>query len=162
MRREVESAAAAGLALDPQPALHELHESLRDPESEPGATILEADRGIGLFEVLEDRRKPRRRDADARIDHREQDHAGHEIVLDARRDAPLFRELDRVAEQVQQDLPQAVLIADDDLRHLGEYDGRQFEALLRGGRLKQLNDVIHELRQMEGCFLQLDAARLDL
>src|SRR5262249_43575293 len=122
MSRKVESAAAAGLALDPQPAPHELHESLRDPEPEAGATVLVADRGIGLFEVLEDRCEPRRRDADTRIDHREEDHAGHEIVLDARRDAPLSRELDRVAEEVQQDLPEAVLIADDDLGHLGEYD----------------------------------------
>ena len=56
-RGEVERAADADLALDPDRAAHQRHELGGDRQAEPGAAELPRGRGVGLRERLEDRRR---------------------------------------------------------------------------------------------------------
>ena len=51
---EPEGAAHAGLALDPDLAVHQLRQRPGDGQPQPGAAVLTGDRGIGLFEGFEE------------------------------------------------------------------------------------------------------------
>ena len=63
----MKGAAATLLTLDPDPAAHQLHEALRNRETEAGPAIPPGRRAVGLGEVFENQRLLRGRDADARV-----------------------------------------------------------------------------------------------
>jgi hypothetical protein len=69
-RREVKRAAPADLALDPDPAAHQVHRPGRDAQAEAGAAVLARRRAARLGEGLEDQPQLLGRDADARVPHR--------------------------------------------------------------------------------------------
>ena len=161
--REAELAADPHLARDADPAAHELGEPLADREPEPGAPVAARGRGVDLAERLEEAAEPVGRDADAGVADREgqlvearpfQPVGGH------RQDdlAPLG-ELDRVREQVQEDLAEARHVADDHRRcpvahHVGEV-----QALLGGPGRDEIEGALDALPEVEGLGLQLELAR---
>src|SRR5687767_7006967 len=95
--------APARLALDADAAGHQLAELLDQRETEPGSTILPGAAGVGLLKALEDALVIGRRDADARVGHRQLEHLSLRAQehLDA---TATRRELQGVPEQVHHDL----------------------------------------------------------
>ena len=69
--REVEGAALADRALDPDPAAHHLHQLRGDGQAQAGAAVLARGGGVGLGEGLEDQPLLFGRDADAGVAHLE-------------------------------------------------------------------------------------------
>src|SRR5581483_12055109 len=90
-------------------AAHEPDEALRDREPQSGAAVLARHRRVGLREFLEDRAELLRLDADAGI---ADDEANATLARwgglgdGGEDDLALRRELDRVADEVRQDLAQ--------------------------------------------------------
>jgi hypothetical protein len=109
--------------VEPRPGLlvrliaptHHLAQLLGDAEAEPGAAIAPRRRAVGLGEGVKNVPLLVGRDADPGIAHlkRQQNRSGVSIDgIDADTNLALFGELDRIAEQVGQDLPQASRIAE--------------------------------------------------
>src|ERR1035438_8906847 len=67
----MEATAVAGLALHPHVAAHHLHQAHGNGEPQPGAAVLAGGGTIGLRKSFEDLLLLLRRDADARVAHRE-------------------------------------------------------------------------------------------
>src|SRR5205085_2517502 len=100
---EDESAAAARLALEAQGPLVGLHDAAGDSEAETGAALVAAAAHVGEF--VEDARLLRRCDASAGVAHGDFRLLRLRAIPDADRDAAARRgELDRIAEQVDEDL----------------------------------------------------------
>src|SRR5215203_1727224 len=93
-------------------AAHELDELLRNREAKAGAAELPADRAVHLIKTLEEPRQLLRGDADPRVGHGEAHAPAAGTNLQP--NSPLRRELYRVVEKVEQDLPQPVRVAHDD------------------------------------------------
>lgn len=110
---EVEAAALAILALDPNVATHEVDEALRDGQTQSGATKLARHGAVGLLERVEDEIELVRRDSYARIGNnklnrilvRSAMHLGR--LLDREANLAVLGELDGVAHEVENDLPQS-------------------------------------------------------
>ena len=102
-----------------------------------------------------------RRDADARIDHLEAQQAIVADHLDAHDDFTGIRELDGIAHQVDQYLPQAHGVA----AHLGRYVesdiAGQFEPLGMGARRADLDGLLHCFPQAKFDAFQLELAGFD-
>ena len=75
---------------------------------------------------------------------------------------PRLGELDRVAQQVDQDLPQPAVVAHDVVGHVRRHAVRQLEPLRVGGDAHAARGLRHQLAQAERARLQLQAAGLDL
>ena len=71
LRDEMEPAALPGLALEPQPAVHQLDQLGGDREAQPRAAVPARGGGVGLHERAEDLPLLVVRDADAGVAHRE-------------------------------------------------------------------------------------------
>ena len=134
---EVERAALARLALDPDAPAHQLDELRRDGQAQPGAAVLARRRGaIGLAEGLEDRLLLVRRNADAGVADAEMQ--SHRLRPSAYRvsrrttTSPALGELDGVADQVDDDLPQPARVADQRVGHVRRDVTGQLQPL--GGR----------------------------
>ena len=87
---------------------------------------------VGLLEGLKDGFLLVGRDADPSIaDRKMQIHfaLGGSFPPDIDLNFPLFRELDRVADEVDHDLAQAVAVSAEQQRHLGADAADQFQAL---------------------------------
>src|SRR6185436_3250314 len=107
-QREPEPAAASGLALDTQMAAHRLEQSQHDRQTESRAI---AELGAGRFDTperLEDLAEMRALDADARV--LDGYACGVALDLEHERDRARVRELDRVRQQVANDLSRAPCI----------------------------------------------------
>src|SRR5262249_14906950 len=113
---DVERATASDLALDPDPSAHELGELSSDGKAEAGASVLAGAGPVDLLETLEDQRLLVRRNSDAGVDDSET-YAGRIFArrLDGGRHAhgSLLGELDRVADEVDEDLTETYRVADD-------------------------------------------------
>src|SRR3546814_8046803 len=98
------------LALHVDPAAQQFRQRLGDGRSQPSAAEATPATGLDLLERIEDPLPVRLRDADAGIAHREVQVRDVIRVLHLLRqgnlesDAPAFGELDRVGQQVDQDL----------------------------------------------------------
>ena len=79
---------------------------------EAGAAVIAGDALVGLLELAEDALARFRRDADAGVAHQETDFIGPDAGLDDQRHAAGRGELDRIAGEVEQHLPQPRGIAD--------------------------------------------------
>ena len=82
-------------------------------------------------------------------------------ILHSQHDFALGRELDRVADQVHQHLPQPQGIADERVGQFVAQLADQFQALLVGPHAQGLDDLLDGLAEVEGRRFQLEAARLD-
>jgi hypothetical protein len=108
--REVKSAALLHGAFHPDTPLHHFHQRAGDGEAQPGTAEVPSRGGVHLLEGFEDRRQLVRRDADPRIaDGDVQDNLGFVMRLAGhlQHDFALFRELDGVPDQIDDDLPQS-------------------------------------------------------
>jgi len=72
-----------------------------------------------------------------------------QISPDAHNHFALFGKLNRIAEQIDEHLTQAYLIADDRHRHVGLDVANQFEAPLLSANRQQIGDTLDEIVQME-------------
>ena len=144
-------------------------EAMASPSPVP--PILPRRGSIGLGEGREDPRLVVRRDADSRIRHGElQEHlrglaaarssggaqAGH-----AHRHFALRRELDRVADQVRQDLAESQRIADQPIRQVLRQIADQLQALLAGPDSQRLERLVQGRAEAERDGFQLEPAGLD-
>ena len=116
----------------PGAAAHELAQAFDDGQPQPGTTIPARGAGVCLHKGLEQTGHLLGRQPDAGIRHMPLQairalRAGHQPRL--KLDFPGVRELDGVAHQVHQHLPQAVAIPLDVARHLGRLVGHQRHAL---------------------------------
>ena len=110
--RHLEGRAGAELALQRDAAAHALDDPLGDAQAEPRAAIAPRDALVGLLELAEDPRLRFRRDADAGVAHQKADLARPDAGLDDQRHAAGRGELDGVAGQIEQHLPQPRGVAD--------------------------------------------------
>ena len=98
-------------------AAHELHQPFRDRQAEPRSAVLAGYRCIHLDEPIEDAGLLVARDTDPGVgDGETKPFAGRRRTLagDPKTDRATRRELDRIVQQIQQDLPKPVLVADDE------------------------------------------------
>ncbi len=115
-QHEAEARSARDVALHGDVAAHRLDDALADGEAEPRAAA--AARAVDLAEGLEQRGDRIGRDADAGVADLEGDAcpgAAGRHRREAQRDAAALGELDRVADEVQQHLLQALGVADHPL-----------------------------------------------
>ena len=160
-RSDVEAAAEADFALQPDPAAHHRNQLRRDGEPEAGAAVLPRGRPVRLLESREDACLFLEGDADARIGHLEV----HETAIAARRgdhDLALLRELDRVADQVHQHLADPSWVATEVIGESRIHLEEQLEALLIRPHRKRLDRVGEEPAQAERHVIEGQLACLDL
>jgi hypothetical protein len=108
------------LRLDANPAVHQFHKLFTDGQAQAGAPVMAAGRRVSLGERLKQEAEAGRRNTDAGIGHGAVDGG---VGLTLRRTAhtythfALVRELDRVVDQVEEDLAEPTRMA-------GELRGR--------------------------------------
>ena len=163
--RKAKGRAAPRLACQADRPAHHLAKLLGDTEAEPGAAVAAGRRTVCLSERVKDAPLFLRRDPDAAIADVEREHHRWTLGLD-RLDpnthlAPIGK-LDRIADQVCQDLPQPRRIADQRRRQAHRNKGRKLKPLRINRIGKGFDDVLNQIAQIERRLLQLDLAGLDL
>ena len=157
--------AAAFLALRIQGAAHAFGQGARNRQAQAGAAVATGDRVISLLEGIEHMLQALWRDADAAVVHgaTEPQHFGIQRLpagFDA--DGAFLGELQRIAQQVDQNLPDARRVALDHQffqPRLSVY--LQFQPALAGAVLEHLGRALDQFQQVEGDALQLQRAALD-
>src|SRR5260370_25085910 len=105
--REVETTPVARLALNANLAVHELHQTPADRQPEPRAAIAPGRGTVGLTKSVENHPLLRGQHSDARIGNAEPQHRTIGLKFlqpHVHFDKSPRRELDRVVNQIQQDL----------------------------------------------------------
>ena len=139
-------------ALDADFALHERDELFGNGEAKAGAAVLARGGAVGLGELLEDAGHGLRRNSDARVPHfKARDEVlgvlfqpGHMYQHLA-----LLSELDGVADQVGQNLPQADRVTTQTGGHFRFNPAGQLNVLLVGAFSQHLDAALHGLAQIE-------------
>ncbi len=197
---ERERAAFAGGRLDMDLAAEQARDLAADRQAEPRAAIAAARRPVRLLERLEDHAQLVRGDPDARVHDREPDHVGgvreglagelatRRRLGDPEDDSARLGELERVREQVLQDLLEPLLVGvDRRQRALGEVElerqpllgGHRHERPLETGELLghrhlggvhvhlpgldlgEIEDVVDQAEQLGACIVDR-VRKLDL
>ena len=146
---------------------HQLGQSLADGQAQACPAVAACGRGIDLAERLEQAPDAILGDADAGVPDREGQ------LVERRRapggagahredDLTALGELDRVREQVQEDLAQARHVADDRRGSPVAEHVCQVEALLGGPRRHEVERPLDAFPEVEGLRLQIEPPRLDL
>ncbi len=162
---ELEGAALAFDALDPDASAHHTDELRADGEPEAGAAELAAGRAVGLGEGLEDQVLLVGGDADAGVrDLEVQRDRAVRMRRDAHRDADLaaLGELDGVADEVEDDLSEPARVADDGVGDVGRDVADQLEVFLVRAQGQRLHRALEVLAQTERRVLQIELAGFDL
>ncbi len=154
---EGRAAADPGFHLDP--AAHAFDEPPRDGESESGALVAATGAAVALLEFLEQDRQAIFRDAGAGIGDSQRDPRVRSC--EAHPDPAGPREFDRVAGEVEQDLPHPVPVADHHARQVVGHVEGDLDALVLGPRRQQLDDALGQPRQVEGLRREVEAPGLD-
>ena len=142
---EAEGAAMPLLAVDPDRAVHQFAQARADRQPEAGAAELAPDLDVALGECFEDRSLSFGRDADAGIADRDLEvdaavaFAGHP---DTDRDTAFAGELEGVAHQVDQDLPDPRRVAQQPPRQPGTALQRQRQCALPGLPAQRLQGLV--------------------
>ncbi len=162
---EPERAALAFDALHAHASVHQFDQLFGDGRTQSGAAELATDARLGLREALEHARERLSAHSDTGVAHGKAQHDAVIVAIEHRDfdgDRSLLGELERVAEQVHEHLPQMVRIAQQRVRHLG-HDGdvhpQPFH--LRLGP-EDAHRRVDEGVQIERDALDLQLARLDL
>ena len=164
-QRDLERRALPRLALDADRPAHQLDDALRDREPEPGAAVAPSRGGVDLAEGREQPVHPILRDPDAGIADGELDAPGAlpgRLGVDVHDDLALLGELDRVREQVEQDLSQAGHVPHDSRRHGLAEQAAELHVLLHRTWSNDLERPLDALAQVERLSLQIELAGLDL
>ena len=134
-RGEAERAAAAGLALDGDPAAHGADQLAGDGQAEAGAAVPPGGRGVGLGEGVEEPLLGLARDARAGVGHRHQQlGVAGALGQHGHRDPYLAAvgELHGVGPQVGDHLAEPGRVAAQERRHLRRHVARSARAPSRG------------------------------
>ena len=178
---EEEGGAMALLAAHPDLAAHRLGDALGDDQAEPGAAMPAGDGGVALAEGLEELVEPLRGNARAGVAHLElelqplaarrclfdsgevgvvvrQVEHGDGMARNLNHDLALFGELERVADEVDEDLPQPRRIADDRSGGLSVVQVGQVEILFRGAHAEEVEHLFQARNEVEADLLELKRA----
>ena len=160
-----EGGAFAHRRLDGDVAAQEPREGARDGEAQARAAVLAVAVGVRLAERQEERRHSIGWDADARVAHRDEQGAAcgrfWRFDADDDVDAAAFGELERVADEVEEDLLETRGIRAEGQRHLGRQAHHELHALGVGARLHGRDDVLQQHAQILIADAQIELARLD-
>ena len=162
---EPEGRALAGGALDADAAAHQLGDFSRDGQAEAGAAEFAGRRGVSLHERLKQFFDLLRREADAGVgDFKPQLDAAVRVGqrLDADDDLARLGELDAVADEVEQHLPEPVGVADQPVRHVAADDGGEAEVFARVAGRGVFEHAVHDVAQGEIFLRHAHLAGLDL
>ena len=157
--------AAARLALEPDAAAHHLHQAPRDRQPQAGAAVAARGRAVGLRERVENRRLPVGGHADAGVgDLDMQDRIGRGALrkIQPHDHLALLGEFDRVADQVDQHLLQPQPVAGEMVGHLRRHLGEEREPFFGRAERERLHAAAELLAELEGEWLEAQAAGLDL
>src|SRR5207247_110947 len=141
-KREIERRSLARLGFDPDAPTVHLDDALGDRQAETGSALLARDRAVGLLELLENLGLIGRGNTGSRVAYRNRERPVRREGSD--RDLALVGELDRVADQVEQDLgePSFIPMA---RRQVRSYLGGEGQPLFGGKRLDRRDDPVHEV-----------------
>ncbi len=162
---EVEPAAAAGDAVHRDLPAHQPHQFAADRQPQPRAAVTAGGGAVGLREGLEDLLLHRGVDAHARVGDLEAQPEVHAVFLDQRHrraDRAGFGELDRVAQQVQQHLPEVVHVAEHARRDVRVDDVGELQVLVLRLRGHQREGLLQLVAQVELDDFQRGLAGVDL
>ena len=165
VERDGEGRAGAGRALDRDVPAHELRQAADDRQAEASAAVASRGRAVGLGERLEEPRLLRLAHADAGVADRQDDTGAafaQRLGAGADHGAAALGELQRIAQQVEQDLAHPGRIADQRVGRAGRRGGHQRQALALGLRAQRGDDAVDQAGQRERRFLELEPAGLDL
>ena len=112
----LERRSLADFTLQRDAAAHAPDDTFADAEAEAGAAVVARDPVVGLLELAEDPRLRFGRDADAGVADQKGNLVRHGSRLDDQRHAAGGGELDGIAGQIEQHLPQPCGVADHLLR----------------------------------------------
>ncbi|MNE13929.1 hypothetical protein D3C80_1067830 [compost metagenome] len=160
-----EDRALSLLAFAAQGAAHALGQGAGDRQAQAGTAVAPGDRGVGLLEGIEHVFQAFGRDTDTAIMHRT-DEPQHLVVqflpADVHPDAAFFGEFQRIADQVDQDLPDARRVALNFEPFQAVLDLQlQRQAALQGAVLEHLDAGLHQFQQVEGDAFQFQCTALD-
>src|SRR6185436_15726010 len=102
---------------------------------------------------------------DARVGDGDVEHdfaAGKRVDVGPHHDLAAFRELDRVADQIREDLAEPSGITDEDGRNVPRDVAEQRDLLLAGADAQRADQLVEHLAYAERDLLDLELARLDL
>ena len=159
-QREHERAAFADLARDDNVAAEEAREVARDREPEAGAAVFAVAVAVGLAESFEDELVLMRGDADPGVADDEADAAWTPRRADL--DLALLGELERVRDEVLQDLLDPLRIGRDLLRSVGVDRGHEGEVLVLRDRLEEAAHRLDDAGDRHVLRVHVHLARLDL
>src|SRR6266446_6158924 len=173
LRREMKGATGTAFrpplrgpgALDPDVTLHQFHQLDRNRETKPRSTVAARDGSIGLLEGREDMCLLVRRDADTSVGDHEMQGVERAIRflpgnLD-RHPAPIG-ELESVANQVQENLPQPARVADQYLGNIRANIHGELNAFLGRPDREQPQAIADAVGEVELYRVQFVLSRLDL
>ena len=170
--RERKRRSMPGRARRRQRAAHALGESARDGQAQTRAAVAARRRGVGLRERLEQAVQALGLDPDAGVAHRDAQtdrSAARRLGGDAQNDlgrcAPRrrgARELDRVREQVEQDLAQPRRVAHQAARDAQAHVRDQLDASPHRVARDDVDGVLDQVADHDRLRLQVDAVSLDL
>ena len=172
---EIETAAVADFAFDPEASAHHHGELIRDRQAQTRATVEPGDGGVGLGEGLKNGTLLLLRDAYARVSDGEEQLSNVRgrrrcctvrppalRVVHAHRDIAVLREFDGVADQIDQHLTQADHVASQGVGH-GFLDlVVEQQALLPGTEPEGLEGPVEPFAQAQRLRVQLQLARFNL
>src|SRR3989442_4821654 len=151
--------ALAWRALHPDPSAVHLHQPARDRQAQPGALVLAADAALTLLKALEDAIGVFRRHADPAIAHADPQLRALTLGRDAH--AARLRELDGVAQQVQEDLLELWAVRKDAADIRGD-TGAQLELLVLGQGADTLDALRNQRLDLDLAAVELRLPRLEL
>ncbi len=162
---EPETRAHAGRAGHADLAAHQVHQLRADRQAQAGAPMAAGGGGVCLGELVEDLAELLGGDADAGVLDLDAQGDPRLVLLfggDIQQHLALRGELQRVAEQVGEDLADAARVADQVARDLRREAEDQVQVLARGLGRHHVQDVLGGAQQVERDRLQGQLARLDL
>lgn len=167
-----EHGAHTDLALDPDPSVHELDQLATYGHAQTGASVLARGRRIDLLKRLEDLLELFVGDADARVVNGEGQLVAAIVEFelgfgrgrgrDCDVDLTALGELDRVIEQIDQNLAHPRDVADDRIGHVLRDAIAEVDALLASRPGHQDQGRLDTRHQLKGLLLEFQAAGLDL
>ncbi len=164
-KREEESAALSLLAAQAELSTHRLHDARRDGQAEPGSAELARRRRVRLHESLEDRLVLSRRNADPGVaDRKAQARRVPVLPLQVDLDHDLAKggELDRIADKVDQHLPQPGRVCHQSVGNVGRHVQHQLKLLFARAHPQRLHQITERVTQIERSGFDLQLSRVDL
>src|ERR1700730_6026581 len=132
MGREPKGGTFAQLALDTNVSLHHPNQLAGNGQSQTGSAIFASGRPVGLPEGIEEMKLRLWTDSNSVVLHFESEHhlSGRlGLLRDSQNDVPLFGELNRVVENVGEDLAQSLGVAPEIGEDSMVLKSQQFQAL---------------------------------